>query len=317
MKAPLYLLLLFSVGLSAQRIDRDLRFGDTTQLHGLGLVDNSFYIGTFLVETDRDSVYFRLRNANLIVRPRNRVLDLVLLEEDGETVRQIPPRYRSVPLSRRARRREIRNSPSLHTELSNNYVLPLALPRTPGTVSYRNFMLLYHEIDFAVTERINVGLVGVLAAPGGVGFYGLRGRYVHPLREKFHVGGALLSMVIDQLGTFRNTPSSTVQFPHLVATAGNREHNVTMGYGYSFGNNPDESVPDRGPVLLLGTNHRFGPRWQVAAELVLPLTGTTVQFGNFSFYRTNYKSRWEFGLLYFADENFGMFPMVGWSGIFY
>ena len=304
----------------AQKTDRALVPGDTTQLHGMGLVDRSFYVGTVLPESSRDSVRFQLRSGIRIAQPRRKVLDLVLLEQDGRVVSQPANRYRSLPLTRRKRKEERRNAPPLHTELSNNYILPIALPRKRGTISYRNVFILYNEFDFAITERVDVGLLGILSFPnngGGVGFYGLRGRYVQPIREKLHVGGALLSLIVDDRGSFfRPSSTSNVQFPHFFATAGDRQHNVTMGYGYSLGNNPDPEVPDRGPVLFLGTNHRFGPSWQVAAELVLPLTGTTVQFGNLSFYRTRRKSRWEFGMLYFADENFGVFPMIGWSGMF-
>ena len=314
----LFLLLQFLPG-SAQRLTGDVVAGDTSQLHGLGLMNRNFFTGTLIDATHRDSIYFQIKGANLMVVERTRVFDIVLLEADGEPQFRIPPRY-TMALRGKGARRVRRTRAVRHGALTNNFLLPNALPRQAESIHYRTLWLLYHEFEYNPTEALQIGLIGILTTPpSGALFVGLKGKYVQPVRDKLHLGVGywLLHVREPQFGFSPvEDPNNNVHFPHLLATAGDRQHNITFGYGFSAGRQT-ERVPDTGPVLFLGTAHTFGKHWRAALEVVIPQTGTTVQFGNLTFYRASHGTgRWEFGLLFFTDENFGAFPMVGWSSLF-
>ena len=313
-KIYLFLLFLFlgTFPARAQHLHPRLIKGDTSQTQFLYTYNKDFLIGTYLKINKKD-ILFRLRTGDTITVQRETVRELSPLF--GRNGSYLGPRRYRIPKVGLFRSREVLGPQ--HTRFTHGWLLANALPIARGELHYRNTQVFYNELEYGFSDQWSAAATAILIVPSGAGFglYNFRLKYARQLHPLLHVGLAANLMRIDEPNfTFSGitNPDHTVFYPQILATFGTPGDHLTIGFGYSKGSQT-ERLPDTGFAWHLSGMHSVSSRWRVTGEYIVPLTGTSFQFGQLGLTTIGVATRWSFGMMLVNDRVWQTAPVVGFG----
>ena len=301
-----------SITLSAQHLHPKLVKGDTSQTQFIYTYNKDFYIGTYLRINEKDIV-FRLRTGDTITLARDRVREVAPLF--GPNGGFLGPRRYRIPRIGLARSRDVFGP--THTNFTHGWVLPNAIPVRKGDLTYRNLIIFYNELEYGFSENLSAAANAIFVVPSGSGFglYNIRLKYARRLHTLLHVAATANVMRIDEPRfSFSSTPNPdhTIFYPQALASFGTSEHQLTFGFGFSKGSQT-ERLPDTGFTWHLSGLHTISPRWRLTGEYIVPMTGSTFQFGQIGLTNVRVSTRWTFGVLLVNDRVWDAFPSIGFG----
>ena len=287
---------LIACGLDAQeyksRINYQVEFGDTSQLHQLILIDYSKLLGT-AIGVKADTLYFRIRSANEVS-----AVPLWDLRYLGVlTVTDSPGagfRYAGTPP---------------FTDLTyERTAFPLK-----GKGQLRIINLIYSVAEWNVNDNLQIG-VGVAGPLGVLATQKVR----FSITPDVHLGVTGQELWVPLIGAF-NGGFTMVGDVAAVVTLGNERRFANFGTGILF-NTDDPDSPQ--PIHRFALGGKIGPRWHAYGEFVAILDEPG-RFNSLRLVPTFNASlgirrhRWQFGVgtVFLDEDNFfpPPLPYVGYA----